>query len=198
MYGKKINFLQKNNSKFSDFVKKSTMIIAQKVFILLVFVMFLCIINLNNVYAKTVTLNWDSAPLTLDSVVYSRIYDLDFSQINSVSVTATMNTHKENRPCNAYAYFRAYDTHGNILASDTVTYYSCIPDSKNLILNLSSIKCEGYLECQYKGDNLDPSGYLYPEVYMSIGNVTAQYNDKPKFNANSYVQSNGNLTHFKI
>lgn len=47
MYSKNLSFLQKNNSKLSDFIKKSTTIFAQKIFILLAFVILSSLIQIS-------------------------------------------------------------------------------------------------------------------------------------------------------
>ena len=145
----------------------------------------------NNVYAKTVTLTWQGAGATMNTIKYAKVYDVDFSMINSANITCSMSSPGDTG-MSGYAIFKACSTTGDVLTSKRLDLTTNNGSANGSItLNLSSITGQGYFECEYKGRYFSSSGWDYNGPF-SISNITAQYIDKPLFKGDL---ASGNLTH---
>ena len=175
----------------------------KRILISLAFILlFLPSINENNVYAKTVSFEWDSAPAARDSgQKTSTIYDMDFSLMDSASVTYTTAEDPKGLALPANITFYAYDTAGNLIDSKSYSGKTIARTGK-LTIDLTKVSCKGYFECIYSGYyqfKWADYGDASQRNTVSISNVTAICPDKASFgsitaNGKSALSSSGNLT----
>lgn len=153
----------------------------------------------SNVYAYAYTTrNWDNAVIEATTTAQENyIRGLDFSTIEAASVTVfgrwALSEGDGDNGSSFSATLEAYDMKGVLLASNTKSKQITTNSTIEPFIDLSDVNTQGYLKITYMGSYFNDRWDNWT-VYASPRPAYLYIKEEPKFNANSYVQSNGNLT----
>ena len=190
---------------YSKYSKNLIMIFARKVFILLAFMTFLCLVNTNNVYAESPAPPKESTKFISDTCTLSHQYPVpnsityDLSGTSKLYILCSYNT----GGCQIVDYNKfnvcfSNSSNSNLWNKDFKKNTTAEIDVESALSFLADeakkdikITISPIYGCIPVNDGTD--GCWYDYAFYVSASIRGEPS-KPKFNTNSYVQSNGNLT----